>query len=141
MGYCWLVAFSTKGISSDKVSMQFAMYNNSQSARSPRYWKAEYSLTTSDCTPAKADQWNHIADFTVHDVAIWASQNDWQTLGTRVYDFPLPTEILGKDKVYIRLTPRNDKAAAKSETSYDSSNIANNSGYNTMDYFAVRYNK
>ena len=140
-GYSWLVAFSTKGISSDRVSMQFAMYNNSQSARSPRYWKAEYSLTTSDCSPAKADQWNHIADFTVHDVAIWASQNDWQTLGTRVYDFPLPTEILGKDKVYIRLTPRNDKAAAKSETSYDSSTIANNSGYNTMDYFAVRYNK
>ena len=140
-GYSWLVAFSTKGISSDRVSMQFAMYNNSQSARSPRYWKAEYSLTTSDCSPAKADQWNHIADFTVHDVAIWASQNDWQTVGTRVYDFPLPTEILGKDKVYIRLTPRNDKAAAKSETSYDSSTIANNSGYNTMDYFAVRYNK
>ena len=135
-GYSWLVSFSTKGISSEKVSMQFAMYNNSQNARSPRYWKAEYSLTTSD-----AAQWNHIADFTVHDVAIWDYQNDWQTCGTRVYDFPLPTEILGKDKVYIRLTPRNNKAAAKSETSYDSSTIANNSGYNTMDYFAVRYNK
>ena len=140
-GYSWLVYFSTKGISSDRVSMQFAMYNNSQNARSPRYWKAEYSLTTSDCTPAKADQWKLIGEFTVHDVAIWATQNDWQTCGTRVYDFPLPTEILGKDKVYIRLTPRNDKAAAKSETSYDSSTIANNSGYNTMDYFAVRYNK
>ena len=141
MGYCWLVSFSTKGISSDKVSMQFAMYNNSQNARSPRYWKAEYSLTTSDCTSASLDKWTTIGEFTVHDVAIWASQNDWQTLGTRVYDFPLPTEILGKDKVYIRLLPRNDKAAAKSATSYDSSTIANNSGYNTMDYFAVRYNK
>lgn len=140
-GYCWLVAFSTKGISSDRVSMQFAMYNNSQSARSPRYWKAEYSLTTSDCLPKSADQWKLIGEFTVHDVAIWATQNDWQTCGTRVYDFPLPTEILGKDKVYIRLTPRNNMAAAKSATSYDSSTIANNSGYNTMDYFAVRYNK
>ena len=117
------------------------MYNNSQSARSPRYWKAQYSLTTTDCSKGSADEWIDIAEFTVPDVAIWATQNDWQTLGTRVYDFPLPTEILGKKSVSIRLMPRNNKAAAKSETSYDTSTISNNSGYNTMDYFAVRYNK
>ena len=140
-GYCWLINFSTKGITSDRVSMQFAMYNNSQSARSPRYWKAQYSLTTTDTSVDADSEWIDIAEFTVPDVAIWASQNDWQTLGTRVYDFPLPTEILGKESVSIRLMPRNNKAAAKSEDSYDSSSIANNSGYNTMDYFAVRYNK
>ena len=140
-GYCWLVNFSTEGITSDKVSMQFAMYNNSQSARSPRYWKAQYSLTTTSCDESDDSQWVDIGEFTVPDVAIWASQNDWQTLGTRVYDFPLPVEILGHESVSIRLMPRNNKAAAKSESSYDSSTIANNSGYNTMDYFAVRYNK
>ncbi|MBR5704203.1 MAG: hypothetical protein IKX45_08140 [Bacteroidales bacterium] len=140
-GYCWLVNFSTVGIVSDRVSMQFAMYNNSQSARSPRYWKAQYSLTTTDCSASADSQWTDIGEFTVPDVAIWASQNDWQTLGTRVYDFPLPTEILGKESVSIRLMPRNNKAAAKEVDSYDSSSIANNSGYNTMDYFAVRYNK
>ena len=140
-GYCWLINFSTEGIVSDRVSMQFAMYNNSQQARSPRYWKAQYSLTTTDSSPDTDDQWFDIGEFTVPDVAIWASQNDWQTLGTRVYDFPLPTEILGKESVSIRLTPRNNKAAAKEVDSYDSSTIANNSGYNTMDYFAVRYNK
>ena len=140
-GYCWLVNFSTEGIVSDRVSMQFAMYNNSQQARSPRYWKAQYSLTTTDCSPDSDSEWTDIGEFTVPDVAIWASQNDWQTLGTRVYDFPLPTEILGKESVSIRLMPRNNKAAAKAEDSYDSSTIANNSGYNTMDYFAVRYNK
>jgi len=140
-GYCWLVNFSTEGISSDMVSMQFAMYNNSQQARSPRYWKAEYSLTTFNCSPEYDEEWQLIGEFTVPDVAIWASQNDWQTLGTRVYDFKLPTEILGQESVSIRLMPRNNKAAAKSKSSYDSSTIANNSGYNTMDYFAVRYNK
>lgn len=140
-GYCWLVNFSTAGIVSDRVSVQFAMYNNSQQARSPRYWKAQYSLTTTDCTPETDSEWFDIGEFTVPDVAIWASQNDWQTLGTRVYDFPLPTEILGRESVSIRLTPRNNKAAAKSADSYDSSTIANNSGYNTLDYFAVRYNK
>jgi len=140
-GYCWLVNFSTEGISSDKVSMQFTMYNNSQNARSPRYWKAQYSITTTDCSPSSDSEWKDIAEFTVPDVAIWASQNDWQTLGPRVFDFPLPTEILGKESVSIRLMPRNNKAAAKAVDSYDSSTIANNSGYNTMDYFAVRYNK
>ena len=140
-GYCWLVNFSTEGISSDKVSMQFAMYNNSTSARSPRYWKAQYSLTTTDCSAGSADEWVDIADFTVPDVAIWDKQNDWQTLGTRVYDFPLPTEILGKKSVSIRLLPRNNKAADANETSYDNSTIKNGTGYNTMDYFAVRYNK
>lgn len=140
-GYCWLVNFSTEGITSDVVSMQFAMYNNSQSARSPRYWKAQYSLTTTSCDESDDSQWVDIGEFTVPDVAIWASQNDWQTLGTRVYDFPLPVEILGHESVSIRLMPRNNRAAAKSEDSYDSSTIANDSGYNTMDYFAVRYNK
>ena len=132
-GYCWLVNFSTKGITSDMVSMQFAMYNNSQNARSPRYWKAQYSLSD--------EEWKDIAEFTVPDVALWGTQNDWQTLGTRVYDFRLPLEILDKESVSIRLMPRNNKAAEKSEESYDSSTIANNSGFNTMDYFAVRYNK
>ena len=140
-GYCWLVNFSTAGITSDRVSMQFAMYNNSQSARSPRYWKAQYAIGTTDTSKGNDGAWKDIAEFTVPDVAIWASQNDWQTLGTRVYDFPLPTEILGQESVSIRLMPRNNKAAAKDAGSYDSSTIANNSGYNTMDYFAVRYNK
>ena len=140
-GYCWLVNFSTVGITSDRVSMQFAMYNNSQSARSPRYWKAQYAIGTTDTSKGNDDAWKDIAEFTVPDVAIWASQNDWQTLGTRVYDFPLPTEIHGQESVSIRLMPRNNKAAAKDAGSYDSSTIANNSGYNTMDYFAVRYNK
>lgn len=140
-GYCWLVNFSTEGISSNKVSMQFAMYNNSQSARSPRYWKAQYSIDNIDTSPEADDLWTDIAEFTVPDVAIWASQNDWQTLGTRVYDFPLPAEILGHASVSIRLMPRNNKAAAKDVNSYDSDTIGNNSGYNTMDYFAVRYNK
>ena len=37
--------------------------------------------------------------------------------------------------------PRSNRAASKSVDSYDDNTIANNSGYNTMDYFAVRYNK
>ena len=152
-GYCWLVNFSTEGIHSDHVSMQFAMYNNAQSARSPRYWTAQYSLTTTDCSPDSDSQWITIEgaeEFTVPDVGLWSTQNDWQTLGTRVYDFPLPLEILDKESVSIRLMPTRNKAAAASETSYDSSTIKNgilkdngkvDGAINTMDYFAVRYNK
>lgn len=140
-GYCWLVTFSTEGIVSDRVSMQFAMYNNSPNARSPRYWKAQYSIGNFDTSVEMDCEWIDIGEFTVPDVAIRDSQNDWQTLGTRVYDFQLPTEILGHDCVSIRLMPRNNRAAGIAVDSYDSSTIANNVGYNTMDYFAVRYNK
>ena len=132
-GYAYLVKFSTAGVSSDFVSMQFAMYNNSQNLRSPRYWKAQYSFD--------AENWTDVGEFTVNDVAIWAMRCDWQTLGTQVFDFPLPTSILGKDDVYIRLMPRINKAAQKTDDGYDNSTIANDSGYNTMDYFAIRYNK
>ena len=144
-GYCWLVNFSTEGIVSDRVSMQFAMYNNSTSARSPRYWKAQYSLTTTDTSPASDAEWNDIGEFVVPDVARWGNAGDgldeYQTVGTRVYDFPLPTEILGKSSVSIRLMPRNNMAAEAKVNSYDNTTIKNGTGYNTMDYFAVRYNK
>lgn len=142
-GYAYLVAFSTEGVVSDKVSMQFAMYNNSGSLRSPRYWKVQYSLTTSSCAAADDSEWNDIGEFSVSDVVIWGNSGDgvreWQTTGTQVFDFPLPLEILGKEKVYIRLMPRNNRAG--DANSPDGSTIKNNSGYNTMDYFAVRYNK
>jgi len=140
-GYAFLAKFSTAGISSDHVSVQFAMYNNSQALGSPRYWKAQYSLTTSDCSEGSDDQWTDIGEFTVNDVAIWALRCDWQTLGTQVFDFPLPTDILGQENVYIRLMPRSNVAGKKVDDGYTAGTIANNSGYTTMDYFAIRYNK
>ena len=134
-GYAYLVKCSTEGISSDRASLQFAMYNNSQNLRSPRYWKAQYAID------ADGENWQDIGNFTVADVAIWNNRYDWQTVGTQVFDFPLPLEVLGQKTLWIRLMPRNNKAGAKSEDAYDSSTISNNSGYNTMDYFAIRYNK
>lgn len=134
-GYAYLVKCSTEGISSDLASLQFAMYNNSQSLRSPRYWKAQYAIDSA------GENWKDIGNFTVADVAIWANRYEWQTVGTQVFDFPLPSEVLGQKTLWIRLMPRNNKAASKSPEAYDSSTIANNSGYNTMDYFAIRYNK
>ena len=142
-GYAYLVGFSTAGITSDKVSMQFAMYNNSGSMRSPRNWKAQYSLTTSSCAEEDDSKWEDIGEFSVSDVVTWGDSGngvrEWQTTGTQVFDFPLPLEILGKEKVYIRLMPRNNVAG--DANSPNGSTIKNNSGYNTMDYFAVRYNK
>lgn len=138
-GYSWLFRCSTAGITSDRASVQFAMYNNSQKMGSPRYWKISYSTTSQD--PTETDQWTEIGQFTVNDVMIWANRYDWCVLGTQVYDFPLPASVLGQDMLCIALTPRNNKAGKITPTGYDSGTIANNSGYNTMDYFAIRYNK
>lgn len=140
-GYCWLVKFSTLGISSDKVSMQFAMYNNTGNFVSPRYWKAQYSTETSDCSAASDGKWNDIGEFVVPDVVKWGLVQLWQSAGTRAYNFPLPQEILGKENVFIRLMPVSTKATGPDGLTYDGGETVNGSALNTMDYFAVRYNK
>lgn len=140
-GYAWIVKFSTLGISTDHLSMQFAMYNNSQKLRSPRYWKAQYSFTTYDCSASSDEQWTDIGTFVVPDVVIYDYTLLTQSTGTKVFDFELPLELLDREKVYIRLLPINNKACALESDVHDGSTIANNSGYNTMDYFAIRYNK
>lgn len=146
-GYCWLVQTSTAGIVSDHVSVQFSMYNNAQSnylnLPSPRYWTIQYSTTTSDCTKASDPQWSEIGQFTVPDVVTYGNIKPGQIAGAKQFNFELPLEVLGHDVLYIRLMPRNNRAALHTTADYlyDGGAIKNNSGYNTMDYFAIRYNK
>ena len=137
-GEAWLIAFSTKDIVSDVVSMQLSTQNISQSLRTPRYWKAEWSLNC-DMSASADNQWHLIARYVVPDVGINANTLPGQSLGFKQMDFTLPAgEILGHDHVYIRLMPCENKASSGND--YDSSTIVNGNG-NAINYFAVRYNK
>lgn len=136
-GYAWLVSFSTLGYASDRVSMQISVNNTAQNLRAPRYWKAEWSLTGNMDVSADGD-WHLIAEYTVPDVVIWALTQPWQSPGFKSMDFPLPTEILGHEKVYIRMMPTGDAASAGD--AYVGSTVAS-SRASSMDYFAIRYNK
>ena len=143
-GYSWIVAFSTEGIASDKVSMQLAMWNNHYSGRAPHYWEVAYSTTTPDCDNTGA--WTKVGEFALPDVIYTSDLKEWKSAGTKTLDLPLPLEILGNEHVYIRVTPSNNKAYYYGKSTYDSGTINNkdkgsNYGCTTMDYFAVRYNK
>lgn len=146
-GYCWLVQTSTAGISSDHVSVQFSMYNTAQSnylnLASPRYWKIQYSTTTSDCSKASDAQWKNVGEFTVPDVVTYGDIKPGQIAGTKTFNFELPLEVLGQENLYIRLMPRSKSACLHTTADYiyDGGSIKNNSGTNTMEYFAIRYNK
>ena len=118
--------------------MQLSTQNISQSLRTPRYWKAEWSLGC-DMSAQADEQWHLIGLYTVPDVGINANTLPSQSLGFKQMDFPLPAnEILGHEQVYIRLMPCENKASSGND--YDSSTIVNGNG-NAINYFAIRYNK
>lgn len=136
----WLVNFSTKGITSDCISMQISMMNIQQTngkALSPRYWKAQWSLTGD---MDKADDWTDIGEvFTVPDVVYYANTLLSQCTGHKQMDFPLPRTILGKDNVYVRIFPANDKGS--DGYGYDNTKFVAGTSQNNINYFAIRYNK
>lgn len=133
-GEAWLIAFSTEGISSNIVSMQLSTHNVSQKQHSPRYWKAEWSLSSD-----MSGRWHSIGTYTVPDVGVYSNTLMNQSLGYKQIDFLLPGEILGHEKVFIRLMP--ERNAASSGNDYDRSSIQNGVGSNAINYFAIRYNK
>ena len=49
--------------------------------------------------------WKKVADYVVPDGVMNGQEREWQLPALKQYDFALPLEMLGKDKVYIRLRP------------------------------------
>lgn len=135
--YSWIIEFSTKDISATHVSMQFTAYGGETSdyGKSPYFWKAQWSLTGDE---SKSGDWNDIADYVVPDGAVGGSYREWQLPALKEYNFPLPLEILGKDKVYIRLMP---SSKVTNTIYFNEGTISKGTdASNAMDYFAIRYN-
>jgi hypothetical protein len=135
----WLVEFSTVGITTDKLSMQMSVQGCRALENScPIFWKAEWS-TERDLTDAS--KWHLIGEYQVPDFPIWANYHEWQLPAFKQIDFPLPLEMLGHEKVYIRMTP----TSKNTNTTYawNAGTVLNpyTSSGSGMDYFAVRYNK
>ena len=134
-GEAFVLDFSTQGISTDKLSLQFTMANltGGTGKGAPRYWKVEWS------DHGNMDgSWNTIAPFTVPDVPLWANTTIHQLAGYKNYTFNLPLTLLGKSKVYIRLIV--DRNLASDGNSYASEPLtaASNTG---LGYLGIRYNK
>ncbi len=153
----YMFKFSTKGISTDVMTVTFSMLNDYASpdgylsVYGPRYWYLEYSFNNVD--------WELVQDtdnkgyalpnpFSVPDNVIWAPQTAyWQSGGFKPMTYRLPVdEVLNRDVVYVRIRP--DKSWHGSPISYkvayEPTHPDNNYqvlAWSGMNYFAVRYNK
>ena len=123
---CWKAELSTLGLTGSAPSIQLAVLNRHIGA--PRYWKVEWSVDDS--------QWSQAGSYTVPDVTQWDNTCYWQLCGYKHVNCELPVDVLGKEKLYIRLIPANDKAGQTS--TYDGGTKANGK-WNSVAYFAVRY--
>ena len=136
--YAWLLNFSTKGISASGLSMQISTLNTSQTFFSPRYWRAEWSTTDNQ----EDSNWHLLADYTVPDVSVWSNTLYSSSVGDKHINFALPSEMLGKDNVYIRFRPTSDLCS--SGVDYADSRMSEaekDTHTNRITYIAIRYNK
>lgn len=133
-GEAWLIEISTQGVSK-QLSLQLSTMNWTQKG-APRYWHIEWA---EDPDMDKKNNWKRIASYSVPDVANWANTLMSQLPGQKAMDFLLPMEMLGKEKVYIRLIVAENKAS--DSYSYDEAKIATTEVGNVLGYVAIRYNK
>ena len=133
----WIIEFSTKDVTASHVSMQFTSYGAQTGAtgKTPYSWTAFWS-ENGDLSDDAA--WHKIADYVVPDGVVNGQERDWQLPAFKQYDFALPLEILGKDKVFIRLMP----SSKYTNTNYfgEGSIADGTDSGNGIDYFAIRYN-
>lgn len=140
--YGWLLNFSTAGISTDHLSMQISVLNMQQTWYTPRFWKAEWSLT--DSQAAKDDyRWNLIGTYTVPDVSVWSNTLYSSIVAYKAIDLELPLEMLGHENVYIRLVPLNDRCSNGADYANDilSGAATETAHSSSLEYIAIRYNK
>jgi len=133
-GEAWVIEFSTSGITTNSLSMQFTAANwASAGAGTPRYWAVEWSEHGN-----MDGVWTPITNYTVPDIANWSNTLLHQLAGFKNIDVPLPTSMLGKNRVYLRLMV--DRNLASNGNTYASQPLAGNSN-TALGYVAIRYNK
>ena len=138
--YSWEIHFSTAGISTDVLSLQISSLNASQEGKSPVHWKVEWATSN-----ASGTTWTEVGSYSVPDIVLWSITQPWQSAGYKPVNIPLPLEMLGKEDVYIRLTPAD--RAGNTPQGYCDTNFVNGAAgstskaNNALNYVAVRYNK
>ncbi|MGN1046795.1 MAG: DUF5689 domain-containing protein, partial [Candidatus Cryptobacteroides sp.] len=132
--YSWIIECSTTGISASHVSLVFTAYGGETSAvaKSPYYWKIQWSAT------GENSDWKDVGEYVVPDGVVNGTYKEWQLPAMKQYDFPLPLDILGKDRVFVRLLP----ASKVTNSVYFNEGVLadGEDAANAMDYLAIRYN-
>lgn len=146
--YAWVVEFSTAGISSDRVSLIMSVQSGRATLNAgPYFWKVQWSATGDyesdegwfDVEAAQTAPDGSAYTFTQLDFPVFATQRSWQLPAYKQVEIPLPAEIMGREKVWLRIQPA---SRLSSGLGFLDGTIP--MGYNAagaMDYLAVRYNR
>lgn len=131
-GEAFIVELSTVGVATNQLSLQFTTINWS-STGCPRYWAVEWSEHGDmDGT------WTTVGKYTVPDVANWSNTLLHQLAGFKNINMALPLDMLGKNRVYIRLVV--DQNLSSNGNTYATQPITGGTNA-AIGYLAVRYNK
>lgn len=134
-GEGFVVEFSTQGISSSQLSLQFTALNlvGGTGKGAPRYWKVEWSEHGN-----MDGAWTKIKSYTVPDAPLWANTNIHQLAAYKNINVKLPLSLLGKSKVYLRLVVEKNLASDGNSYASEPLSVATTTG---IGYLAIRYNK
>lgn len=146
--YAWGVEFSTANLSSDHVSLIMSVQSGRATLNAgPYFWKVQWSATGDyesdegwfDVEAAQTAPDGSAYTFTQPDFPVFATQRSWQLPAYKQVEVPLPAEIMGREKVWLRIQPA---SRLSSGLGFLDGTIP--MGYNAagaMDYLAVRYNR
>ena len=146
--YAWVVEFSTAGLSSDRVSLIMSVQSGRATLNAgPYFWKVQWSATGDyesdegwfDVEATQTAPDGSAYTFTQPDFPVFATQRSWQLPAYKQVEIPLPAEIMGREKVWLRIQPA---SRLSSGLGFLDGTIP--MGYNAagaMDYLAVRYNR
>lgn len=137
--YGWLLHFSTRGLSTNNISLQFTALN--YEFYTPRFWKVEWS--EQDSQDADKDvEWHYVASYTIPDRTDWSLTTHFSLPAYKQFNIALPLQILGKENVYLRLVPESDVASTGSSYADTTVGASGKAAHQSaIDYIAIRYNK
>lgn len=131
----WCTEFSTSELTAanSPLNLTFGtMGSITLGPGAPRYWAIEWS--------EDGETWseNPIAEYTVPDFVDKANRRVFQLPGIKFITVNLPDELLGKERVYVRMRPTSTKVGTA--TTYEGGSSVSSSCYNAINYVAIRYN-
>ncbi len=131
----WCCEFSTSELTEANAPLNvvFGTLNHIGYTGAPRYWAVEWS--------EDGDTWNREKTYSVPDFPSTSSRKVYYLPGAKYVSVKLPDEVIGLEKVYVRLVPMSDKGIGTSSSYYSASSAINATRYNALNYFAIRYNK
>lgn len=131
----WCTEFSTSELTAANSPLNITfgtMGSITLGPGAPRYWAVEWS--------EDGETWseNPVAEYTVPDFVDKANRRVFQLPGIKFVTVNLPDDVLGKERVYIRLRPTSTKVGTA--TTYEGGSSVSSSCYNAINYVAIRYN-